>query len=265
MSIRYKVPALALGIPASAYPEVAYRTGAYDWVELLFDKSTQENVYFDVPVPDSYDGTSISLVLRWRALTLTTGDVRWSVSYGNFGGDSTSWSAAPSDGPVASTVTVDGTAGDIRATTLSLTGASGYTPGTVLRVKLSRMAAHVGDTLNEDAALIEVDVVFSAASSGGGGSLNGVTRLEINQSNFTFSAGLSTYTVTGTPNTDSAWSGLYTLEANGIRLSPTDGRLLKRVSGAPANAGEWRINGTTLQVYGDMTGTTADWSVTYPV
>jgi hypothetical protein len=87
-------------------------------------------------------------------------------------------------------------------------------------------------------------------------------------SDFAFASNLSTVTLaTAIDSTAAAWAGgLNRLSIDGIEAFPTTGTQLKYATGgAPAADGEWRVNGTTLQIYGDITGTSSTVAVTYPI
>lgn len=64
---------------------------------------------------------------------------------------------------------------------------------------------------------------------------------------FTFGGGLSSHAVTGGPISTHANA----LDDSVLLKSGIDN--MKRVAGAPANAGEWRFNGTNIDVFGDVT------------
>ena len=95
---------------------------------------------------------------------------------------------------------------------------------------------------------------------GGGGTSVTMDDDEIAAASFVYSGGtgLSTSSLTTMPSTDAGLTPLRKLWRNGI-LEPT------MVSGTPAADGEWRLNGQTLEIYGDVTGSGDDFYVLYPV
>lgn len=68
---------------------------------------------------------------------------------------------------------------------------------------------------------------------------------------FTLDSGVSKYTVGATPSTHANVLKARRLEINGVANNVMS-------ANTPANAGEWRLNGTTLEIYGDITGNTGD-------
>lgn len=85
---------------------------------------------------------------------------------------------------------------------------------------------------------------------------------------FAFGSNLSTLTLSAAiDSTAAAWAGgLNRLICDGIEAFPTTGTVFKYATGgAPAADGEWRVNGTTLQIYGDVTGTSSTFNITYPI
>jgi len=84
--------------------------------------------------------------------------------------------------------------------------------------------------------------------------------------NFTFGAGISSATLSSAIDATSAtWGpGLLRLIINGVEMSISGTQLAYDGGSTPNADGEWRINGTTLEVYGDLTGNTVQARVTYP-
>jgi hypothetical protein len=96
--------------------------------------------------------------------------------------------------------------------------------------------------------------------SGGGGTSVAFDDTEIAAAAFVYSGitGLSTFTIPSSPSSDAGLLKARSLWRNGV-LEPT------MVTGTPAADGEWRLNGTTLEVFGDVTGSGDDYYVRYPV
>ena len=91
------------------------------------------------------------------------------------------------------------------------------------------------------------------------GALSGtnVSRETFLASAFAFGGSISTVTVAHTPLGAPGLTGYLELFRNGIADQT-------RVTIAPAAPGEWRLNGTTLQVFGDVTASGDTYRVTYP-
>lgn len=83
-----------------------------------------------------------------------------------------------------------------------------------------------------------------------------VQRQTVLASAFTYASPISTKTVSATPLTDAQLVQMQELFRNGV----CDGT---KVSGQPAAAGEFRLNGTTLEVYGDVTASGDTYRVLY--
>ena len=86
-----------------------------------------------------------------------------------------------------------------------------------------------------------------------------VKRISIPASSFVFSSPISTYTVTGTPDISDQLKEMQELYRNGV----ADGE--KSTTGEPDAAGEWRLNGSVLEIYGDVTATGDTYKILYHV
>lgn len=84
-----------------------------------------------------------------------------------------------------------------------------------------------------------------------------VSRETFLASAFTFGGIYSTVTVAHSASAVAALSGYKELFRNGVADQSF-------VTGAPAAAGEWRVTGTTLQVFGDITASGDTYRVVYP-
>lgn len=73
---------------------------------------------------------------------------------------------------------------------------------------------------------------------------------------FAFGSGISTKTVSQTPDTHAN-----VLQGQALTKSGLD--VMKRVAIAPAASGEWRLNGTTLEIFGDVTASGDQYRVRY--
>ncbi len=113
--------------------------------------------------------------------------------------------------------------------------------------------------LSNGAGPLDANTLYFVPASNGtpvplGGSVSRETFLA---SAFTFGAGISTVTVANTPNSVTSLAGVAELCRNGVAD-------LTRVSVAPAATGEWRLNGTSLEVFGDITASGDTYRVVYP-
>jgi len=78
---------------------------------------------------------------------------------------------------------------------------------------------------------------------------------EVAAASFAFAA-LSTFTIANTPSSDAKVLEYQELYRNGLAD-------MTRVTGAPSNSTEWRLNGTTLEIGADITGTGHTYRVRY--
>jgi len=95
--------------------------------------------------------------------------------------------------------------------------------------------------------------------SGGGTSVT-IDDANILGSAFVYSGGtgLSTVTISPAPSLDAGLLKLRKLWRNGVLET-------SMVAVTPAAAGEWRLNGTTLEIFGDVTGSGDGFYLQYPV
>lgn len=93
-------------------------------------------------------------------------------------------------------------------------------------------------------------------SSAGVGLLKGTARETFLAATFT-PGPPSTHALGSIPDTTAALAGLYDLRQNGVGD-------MTRVVGVPTTLWEWRINGTTLEIGTDITGTENTYEVVYP-
>lgn len=266
--LTYKVPISSIAIPVDrvgppAYngPRIVYVTGTNkDWYAARMEETDDEDFFIEVPVPESYTGGGVALRMRITSEVIV-GNFKIDVRNEESGGSGEVWDETFSNGPDTATVAVPGTLGETEILTIAaLSGAGALTAGKVLRLYVTRDNA-VGSNAAGHVDIVDIDVLFTIPA---GITLSGVVDEEFAAGSMSYAAPVSEYTVGSSALADAAWYGLYNLYFDGLRADP-GGVPTKRVAGVPAAAGEWRINGTTLQVYGDQTASGSTLSVTYPV
>lgn len=94
-------------------------------------------------------------------------------------------------------------------------------------------------------------------TTAGSGSTVSFKREVIDAGSFVFNSPVSEYTLAAVPDTAAGVLDARDLWRNGV-LSPN------MVSGVPAAPGEWRITGSTLQIFGDVQGSGDEYVVRYP-
>ena len=87
------------------------------------------------------------------------------------------------------------------------------------------------------------------ALGGSGGGLQGVKSLLIESASFVFAGSTSTYTLPESITTDAAYLEFNLLAKSGVLVMENVG-----VSTTPTARGEYRVDGSTLEIYGDVTG-----------
>lgn len=113
--------------------------------------------------------------------------------------------------------------------------------------------------VNVDDATIEINSDTLRLKDGGieAAKLGFTVRREaIAAASFSYSSPISTFTVAQTPDTAAALVEMQELYRNGV----ADGT---KVAITPAAAGEWRLNGTSLEIYGDVTASGDTFKVLY--
>jgi len=148
--------------PSTGYPQVDLRN---DHVVLDFDDSSVEAIGFLSAMPRGYAGSDYEVVITWAASSATSGDVVWQAelerhpiddaTHGTLDLDADSFgteASATSTAPTAS--------GEIARTTIAITTAEAQspTPGETYRLRVSRLAASVADTMVGDAELLVVEL-----------------------------------------------------------------------------------------------------------
>ncbi len=129
---------------------------------LDFDSGTAESAVFSGVMPRNYAGTTgVTVYIHWSADGVTTGDVIWDVSFERIGDGQQDTDA---DGFAAvNSVTDTAPATDGHVTIANVTFTDGadmdsVAVGELYRIKLTRDADNVSDTLAADAQLHSVEV-----------------------------------------------------------------------------------------------------------
>lgn len=141
--------------PASAYatPDVRNSHPVLD-----FDAASEESAIFSAILPRHYAGGGLTISVKSAASSATSGDVKWGTSIEAEGTDVDADSfAAESTG----TGTANGTSGiETTTTTTHTAGAQmdSLAVGQRFRLKVSRKAADVADTMTGDAELTAVEI-----------------------------------------------------------------------------------------------------------
>jgi len=151
-------------VPATGGPEKYAKDGTnHSWVELRFDKATDECVYFNFVVPDNYSGGDFTVKIHWYAPAATTGDVVWAIATESIT-DGTAWDVALDAVTGTVTETTDGTAGNISISSISCTANADWAAGEPASLKLYRDADNASDTLDEDAHVVLVEIEYPISS-----------------------------------------------------------------------------------------------------
>lgn len=137
-------------------------TGGINWWGMAYDPSLEEVGYWNVVMPDSYDGSTLTAQFYWTT-TAASGDVVWAISgraYGNNEeiGQATGTQVEFND--TALNATDVHITGQSSAITLSGTPAGGE----FVSFRVHRKAAQAADTLATDAHLMMVKIEFATSS-----------------------------------------------------------------------------------------------------
>lgn len=267
-TLNYKVPIESavtprerVGPPAYNPVGLHYMQGTNkDWWEARFVDTEDEDLLISLPVPSGYSGGGATINLRFTS-DVAAGTVRFDILDEDGGAAGEVWDEAISNGPATVSGAVAGVVGQTAVLSVALAGGAGWTAGKVLTVRITRNNS-VGGNAAGYAALTSIEVDFTVA--GAAITLAGVNEEVRESTEFTYSAPISEMTLTASVLADVAWNGLRQLFFDGTK-EDTSGNTFKHVAGIPAASGEWRINGSTLQVHGDHTAAGTDVHVVYPV
>jgi len=138
--------------PATTPAAAASRNGH---ALIAFDDSVDEVIILESVLPEHYDGGPVQVLLHWIAATAIINDVKWNAEFErmNTDLDADSFAAAQT-----TTDTTNGTSGIITVTTITFTQAQAdaIVAGDAIRIRLTRDADAVGDTVVGDAQLLRI-------------------------------------------------------------------------------------------------------------
>ena len=124
---------------------------------LDFDAATDESAVFVGVIPEGAVLTSGLIVrISWAATSATSGDCVWEVSFEKTTGHDID--ADGFDTVQTGTTTTSGTSGVVNTTAITITTIDSLAANDVFRLKVTRDANAVGDTMTGDAELIGVEL-----------------------------------------------------------------------------------------------------------
>lgn len=150
-------PSTTAGSAAATKSE--YTTNDQDLYGLAFDQTTQEHAQFSVLMPGDWDAGTLTFEATWTAAA-GTGNVIWAlqgVCYANSDPIDAAWGTAQT---VTDTLL---TTVDVHYSPVSSAITLAGTPaaGRLVQFRVYRVAADGGDTLNADAVLLGVRIIYS--------------------------------------------------------------------------------------------------------
>ena len=125
---------------------------------LDYDAAADEDGVFGAVLPRHYAGGGLTVTLHWTATTAITGDVKWNVDIERM---NTDLDADSFVGANTATTTTNGTSGIIATTAVTFTDGAdmdSLAVGEAFRLKVTRDADDVADTLVGDAELHRVEI-----------------------------------------------------------------------------------------------------------
>jgi len=144
-------------VPSSGGAEQKQTDGTnFSYYTLNFDKDTEENAFWELCLPDDYDGGTILVSIWWKS-SATTGNVIFKVQVLGREEGETLDSALGSAQSV--TDTTPATAGNL-AVCAHAAFSPGWSAGDYVVIKLARDATNGSDTLAVDAEVIMVVVEY---------------------------------------------------------------------------------------------------------
>lgn len=144
--------------PASAYATPDTRNSH---PVLDFDAATDESAIFGGVLPRHYSGGGVTVRLGWLASSATTGDVVWNGAFERHDDDVTDLDADSFAAAQAATATTASGSGEVQYTDIAFTDGAqmdSLAAGESFRLKITRDADNVSDTMTGDAELLSVEI-----------------------------------------------------------------------------------------------------------
>lgn len=144
--------------PSANYATLDLRNGH---PVLDFDAATDESAVFTAVLPRHYGGGGLTITLLWAASTATTGDVVWNTAIERLEDEGTDTDADSFATANAGTATTAATSGAVQYTAIAhASGAEmdSLAAGELFRLKVTRDADNVSDTMAGDAELLGVEI-----------------------------------------------------------------------------------------------------------
>ncbi len=130
----------------------------FDYYVCMFDKDTDQHIFFAFVVPPDYQAGNILVNLFWFAGTAITGDVVWNIqTLGRASGETFD---AALGSVQAKTQTTAGTAGQVNKCAFDAFN-PGWVAGDVVIVKISRDADNVADDMDDDAIFLLAEIQYT--------------------------------------------------------------------------------------------------------
>lgn len=143
--------------PATAFATLDTRNSI---AILDFDAATNESAIFLGIIPEAASlGSGLKIRIIWTATSATTGDTVWSTAIERM---TTDIDVDSFDTAASVTTTTNATNGVPNYSEITLTTIDGVTAGDGFRIKITRDATNVADTMTGDAELIVVEVRSAA-------------------------------------------------------------------------------------------------------
>lgn len=132
----------------------------------LFDQSTAEKADISIPMPDNWDGGTITASIYWETAISGTNAVVWKVSALSLG-DSDTVDTAYGTAQSVTDASNGANKRNITAFTSAITPSGTPAAGEELRIRVERDAANGSDTLAGDAKLVGLRLKYSLTSATG--------------------------------------------------------------------------------------------------
>lgn len=152
-------PTTTAGCAAAVKAEIG-ATNDIDLFVLDFDSTLAESAFWEFPMPDNYDGGTITAKFYWTASTTGTPGVVFGIKGRAFADDEAIDQAYGTEVETADTFIASG---DVHVSPESSAITLGGTPagGELVQIKVTRKVAHGSDTLAADARLIAVKLEYT--------------------------------------------------------------------------------------------------------